>query len=298
MSTLGPISTDLSAIAQSWSPVPVTVTRSITAGALAAFADVLDDGGSFPDGALVPLLWHWFAFSDGCPQAELGEDGHPRSGHFLPPISDRRRMMAGGRIEQRRPFVVGSTYERRSELIATRHKQGRSGEMLFTTIRHTFTQVGLEGTTATEPTALEDEHIVYRRQAGGAPRAKEEEISAHQGPSWAEHLGDHGRVHLASDPRLLFRFSALTYNTHRIHYDTPYAHDVEGYPGLVVHGPLLALTMLELPRRAGRVAAEFDYRLLAPVYSGSTILATWDGADLAVGSEGAHRPSARGTWSQ
>ncbi len=217
---------------------------------VAAFSALLDLPRSAAGaGDPLPPLWHWLYFLDRPRRSELGEDGHPAHGHFLPPMPDRRRMIAGGRLEVRAPMRVGDRIERRSELVAAQPKSGRSGAMLFVTVRHEFRR-------GDELLAVEEQDVVYRSQPGGRPRPLAPREPAPEPASrW--------RIELPTDPALLFRFSALTYNTHRIHYDQPYATGVEGYPGLVVHGPLLALLLLEIPRRElpGRTVTAFDFRL-------------------------------------
>jgi 3-methylfumaryl-CoA hydratase len=278
----------LSRVLAAWRPAPVSVTRTIAPASLEAFADVLDEQVRLAPGSPVPALWHWLAFTESCPQGSLGEDGHPREGHFLPPLADRRRMMAGGRLRQAAAFVAGAAYRRDSELAGAQVKEGRSGRMLFTTIRHTFLD------DAGSEVAVEEEDVVYRQQPAGEPRRLPPAEEA--GEPWHTSRGSRGRASFPSDPRLLFRFSALTYNAHRIHYDAPYAVGVEGYPGLVVHGPLLALQMLELPRRAGLMPERLEYRLLAPAFSGPPVIATWDGSELRAGTATAARASAHATF--
>ncbi|MFD0852632.1 MaoC family dehydratase N-terminal domain-containing protein, partial [Actinomadura adrarensis] len=181
-----------------------------------------------------------------------------------------RRMFAGGRFTLHSPLRIGDGVTRRSELASTALKQGRSGEMLFVTVRHTYrTETGTE-------LAAEEQDLVYR---SGDPSKSPPE------PSFdSPNSGDAPwTLPLTADPVLLFRFSALTYNAHRIHYDETYTKEVEGHPGLVVHGPLLAILLLELPRRAGHKIRELSFRARNPVYAGQPFLATGspDG-DLAI----------------
>lgn len=262
-------------IAGAWRPEPLTVVRRIEEGPLIGFADLLDIPTAFPVGAAVPLAWHWFAFAPRFRQSELADDGHPRVGALMPPFPHRKRMMAGGRIRQAEPFRVGAEYTRRSEVENLAVKEGRSGRMLFVTVRHTFTTEGHE-------VATERENVVYRQQIAGQPRRLVAQSPV--GQPWHQ---DHDSVlDTATDPRLLFRFSALTYNTHRIHYDERYARDVEGYPSLVVHGPLLALLMLEQLRRSDHKPSRCEYKLLAPAFCGDIIRAVLDGCEMAVGTAG------------
>ena len=272
---------------EGWAPSPVQVSRTVLPNPNADFADLLDRHVDASEGAPIPPGWHWFAFTPSCPQHELGEDGHPAKGPFLPPLANRRRMMAGGELRYAAPLRVGESYTRRSELVSAQVKNGRTGRMLFTTVRHVFTRP--DGTAV----LTEDEHAVYRQQAPGTARGLAAPVG--DGPGWEHEFGVRGRRDLDPDPRALFRFSALTYNTHRIHYDHDYVRDVEGYPDLVVHGPLLALLMLEVPRAAGVTPVGFRYRLLTPAFSGTPIVATWDDDTLRAGTQGAPRAAAEAT---
>ncbi|WP_083734734.1 MaoC family dehydratase N-terminal domain-containing protein [Actinomadura sp. CNU-125] len=240
-----------------WAPETRETTEVIGAAPAAALAGVLDIG---PPGEELPPLWQWLYFLERPAQHELGADGHPREGRFLPPIPDRRRMFAGGRFRIAEPLRVGDTVTRRDELASTAVKNGRSGEMLFVTVRHTFLRDGTE-------IAVEEQDLVYRsgdpadRPAGRpeAPAGPPPEPPAVDAP-WT--------LPMTADPVLLFRFSALTYNAHRIHYDEEYATGVEGHAGLVVHGPLLAILCLELPRRADVRVRELSFRARRPVFAG------------------------------
>ncbi|MEU8346337.1 3-methylfumaryl-CoA hydratase [Actinomadura meyerae] len=232
-----------------WAPEPQEATEVIDAAPSAALAGVLDVE---PPRDELPPLWQWLHFLERPAQRELGPDGHPRDGRFLPPMPERRRMFAGGRFRIREPLRVGDTVTRRAELASTAVKHGRSGEMLFVTVRHTFLRGGTE-------IAVEEQDLVYR-SGGTASRPGEVPLTAPEVKApWT--------LEVTADPVLLFRFSALTYNPHRIHYDEAYATGVEGHGGLVVHGPLLAILCLELPRRAGRTVRELSFRARRPVYA-------------------------------
>ena len=254
---------DLAAATAGWSPAPESTTGTTTSWAVAAFSGLLDLPPVADEGEALPPFWHWFGFLDHPRQADLGDDGHPASGTFLPPVPHRRRMIAGGRLEVRSPMCVGEALERRSSLARNEVKHGRSGMMLLVTVRHEFLR---DGTVA----VVEEQDVVYRSQPPGAARG----TAAPEEPGPVPPAGPEA-VELRTDPTLLFRFSALTYNTHRIHYDQPYVTGVEGYPGLVVHGPLLALMLAEIPRRhrAGRGVARCEYRLSRPVFAGATVRA-------------------------
>ncbi len=217
-----------------------------------------------PEG--LPLLWHWLHLLDRPAQADLGDDGHPvRGGVVEPPGPGRRRMWAGGVVTQWRSLHPGAA-TRTSRVLDTVHKRGRSGPMTLVTVGHEIVQ---DGSVVVE----EEQHLVYREAAAPAPAPAPTAADAEPAPVAAATL------RLDVDPTLLFRFSALTYNAHRIHYDRAYATDVEGYPGLVVHGPLQALAMAGAARRLvgepdGPV--RFDYRLVAPMYDGEGLVATAD----------------------
>jgi 3-methylfumaryl-CoA hydratase len=266
-----------------WAPDPVHLTRPVDPWAAAAFADLLDAPPPPLDpGDPLPPLWHWFTLLEHPAHAELGPDGHPADGPFLPPIPRRRRMFAGGRFRQHRPIPVGGELTAHSAVADVTVKTGRTGEMAFVTVRHELSVTGAH-------IATEEQDIVYRSELDGAARptrpASASEPSETPPADW--------RGTLTTDPVRLFRFSALTYNAHRIHYDHPYATEVEGYAGLVVHGPLLALLALELPRLHAptQTVTEFAYRLVRPATAPARIEATArrDGSalELSVGAEGA-----------
>lgn len=224
-----------------------------TAWPVAALTATFDRDDPDPaQGDAIPPGWHWLYFLDKARASELGRDGHPKRGGFLPPVPLPRRMWAGGRIEFIDPLRVGDTIERRSEILSVAPKQGKSGALVFVTVRHTVLAAG--------KTAVIEEHdIVYREAArpdDAPPQAKPAPASA----AW--------RRAVAPDAVLLFRFSALTFNGHRIHYDTEYVRHEEHYPGLIVHGPLQTLLLLDLCRREApeRPVKKLDYRALHPVF--------------------------------
>lgn len=224
----------------------------ITAWPVAALSATLDRDDPEPrTGDLLPPGWHSLYFLEARPASELGPDGHPRRGGFLPPVPLPRRMWAGGRIEFLRPLRIGDSIRRESEVVSVEPKHGRSGHLVFVTVRHTISAGG--------ETAVREEHdIVYRGPAipGAAPP---EGTTAPKDAIW--------RRSLVGDPVLLFRYSALTFNGHRIHYDLDYVRNDEHYPGLVVHGPLQTTLLLDLCRRhEPRPVKKFDYRALYPIY--------------------------------
>jgi 3-methylfumaryl-CoA hydratase len=210
-------------------------------------------GKSPTPGDPLPPLWHWAYFWEVAGASALGPDGHAARGEFLPPVELPRRMWAGSRVRFLRPLPVGVTAERISAVEMIEEKQGRSGALAFVTVRHRI-RFGRKD-------VIDEEHdIVYRDAPSPEATAKVAGTPAPAKAQW--------RYEVRPDPVLLFRYSALTFNGHRIHYDVDYARDVEGYPGLVVHGPLLASMMVGLAaaQADGRWLSQFSFRALAPVF--------------------------------
>ncbi|HEY2561570.1 MAG TPA: MaoC family dehydratase N-terminal domain-containing protein, partial [Caldimonas sp.] len=198
---------------------------TISAAPLAGLSATLDRDDPAPaNGTAVPPLWHWLYFLPAQRQSELGPDGHPRRGGFLPPVALPRRMWAGGRLRFERPLRVGEVATRDSRIADIATKDARSGPLVFVTVHHEIS--------TPHGVALREEHdIVYRGlpAPGAAPAT----------PAEAPRDETFART-IVPDDVLLFRYSALTFNGHRIHYDRRYVTEVEGYPGLIVHGPLIA----------------------------------------------------------
>jgi 3-methylfumaryl-CoA hydratase len=220
---------------------------------VAALAATLDRDDPPPvAGDPLPPLWHWTLCLPAAPQSALGPDGHPVRGGFLPPVPLPRRMWAGGRLRFLQPLRVGETVQRRSEVMSVEHKSGRSGELVFVLVRHEFH--GANGLAITE-----EHDIVYRDLPGAVSSAPTFTI-APEACAWQRDI--------VPDDVLLFRYSALTFNGHRIHYDRRYVTEVEGYPGLIVHGPLIATLLLDLLRRnlPGASIAAFEFKALKPVF--------------------------------
>ncbi|REE07401.1 3-methylfumaryl-CoA hydratase [Paraburkholderia sp. BL27I4N3] len=206
------------------------------------------------DGALPPL-GHWLHFLLHAKQSEIGEDGHPQRGGFLPPVELPRRMWAGGTVYFDTPLRVGSTVQRRSTITAVDPKSGRHGNLVFVTVKHELIIAGSDA-----PALIEHQDIVYREAAVGGQVAVAPSVGVILECDWSREF--------RADPVLLFRFSALTFNGHRIHYDRAYASDVEGYPGLVVHGPLSATLLVDLflRRHPGADVRAFSFRGLRPLF--------------------------------
>jgi 3-methylfumaryl-CoA hydratase len=216
-----------------------------------------------PEGGLLPPLWHWMLFQDWAPASGLGSDGHPKRGGFLPPVHDLpRRMWAGGRVSFLAPLRAGDAVTRTSTILSVQEKSGGSGRLVFVTVRHEIT--GPSGL------AISEEHdIVYRGTEGEAVRPGT--------PAAPLLLGAFSRQ-VMPDPVLLFRYSALTGNGHRIHYDLDYVTREEGYPGLIVHGPLQATWLADLVRRQrGGGLRSFNFRGRRPAFHGNALtLAGWE----------------------
>jgi 3-methylfumaryl-CoA hydratase len=234
------------------------VTELITDGPARALAGLL---GVPEPGEELPLLWHLVYLLDRPPQDALGPDGHQaRGGMPVPPGPGLRRMFAGGRVWRHGALRIGAEATRRTWQASSARKEGRSGPLVFVTVRTEVSQGG-------SVVITEEQDLVYREPGANGP-ARSAQIVAAAGQDRT----------VTVDPVLLFRFSALTYNAHRIHYDREFAR-AEGYPGLVVHGPLQALLMAELARSRGPAGSEFSYRLVAPLYEdeGLIVSAAADG---------------------
>lgn len=211
-----------------------------------------DEVTSVAAGSPLPPLWQWCYFLPHAMQSMLDVDGHPQRGGFLPPIPFPRRMFAGSRMQFRAPLRLGVPATREGEIRNVLLKSGRSGSLAFVTVGYRFVQ---EGITCIE----EEQDIVYREPGAPVPAPVVADYAPPADGTWSRTI--------TPDARLLFRFSALTFNAHRIHYDRPYAHHEEGYPGLVVHGPLTAMLLADLVRRhTPRTVASFSFRGLAPLF--------------------------------
>ena len=225
----------------------------VTGVPMAALSATLDRDDPEPvNGTVIPPLWHWLYFLPLSPLTDAGPDGHPKRGGFLPPVPLPRRMFAGGRCAFHRPMRIGETITRTSRITDVSGKEGRSGTLVFVTVRHELSSAA--------GVALTEEHdIVYREHPrADAPVPKPQAARADEAFS----------REIAPDPVLLFRYSALTFNSHRIHYDRSYVTDVEGYPGLIVHGPLIATLLVDLLRRnlPQANARSFRFRALRPLF--------------------------------
>ncbi len=228
-----------------------TKADTITASPIAALSALLDRDDPPPKpGDAIPPLAHWLYFLPVHRQSLIGPDGHMSRGEFLPPVPLPRRMWAGSRLEFLRPLAIGSAATCVSRIADVKVKEGRSGTLVFVTVRHEVSDA--------KGIAIVDEHdIVYRSETG---KAVADPVPAPANETWSR------AIH--PDPVLLFRYSALTFNGHRIHYDHPYVTQVEGYPGLVVHGPLIATLLMDLWRRnnPGAEAKRYWFRAMRPLF--------------------------------
>jgi 3-methylfumaryl-CoA hydratase len=230
-------------------------SEQILGSVVEAMAATLDLERSPAPGEALPPGWHWLFFNPVVRRNALAIDGHPQRGGFLPPIELPRRMWAGSRIRYLGVLPIGSPAMRRSRILKIENKVGKSGSLSFLTVEHT---ISCEGT----PCLSEEQDIVYREASAPAAATTRAPKAHDAAAQWSRRV--------EPDTTLLFRYSALTFNGHRIHYDQAYARNEEGYPDLVVHGPLTAtlLQQFALEHGAGRSLARFDFRGVAPLLVG------------------------------
>ncbi|MDO5706136.1 MAG: MaoC family dehydratase N-terminal domain-containing protein [Paracoccus sp. (in: a-proteobacteria)] len=257
----------------------------VTPALVDRFNATFDFPGEVADGDKAPVMIHLCLAPPTAPTAGLGPDGHPARGGFLPPVPLPRRMWAGGAFTFTGDIRTGETVTRRSVIRDVTLKEGRTGPLCFVTVDHHISADG-------RPVLTERQDIVYRGE--DAPGA------ARKSPPRAPH-GAH-RVQIDPSPALLFRYSALTFNGHRIHYDAPYVRKVEGYPGLIVHGPMQATMLVQFAEKIrGKRPAQFDFRSLSPLFDDAdfTLNAVEDDGGLKLWTSYADGPiamEARATW--
>jgi len=238
---------------QEWLGKTESLEDTVTAAPVKALSATLDRPDPAPSkGSFLPELWHWLYFLPHARQSEIGPDGHPQRGGFLPPVPLPRRMWAGSRVQWLAPLLIGDEIKRFSKIESVTHKAGRTGDLIFVLVKHEISnQHGL---------ALVEEHdIVYR----DAPGLDDKPVAATPAPTnakWSKTI--------TPDDVLLFRYSALTFNGHRIHYDRQYVTEVEGYPGLIVHGPLIATLLVDLVRQSIPECKlkSFEFRAIRPTF--------------------------------
>lgn len=235
-----------------WVGKQETVDDVVDINRLRALAATLDRDP--PADQVLPPLWHWTHFWPIAAASMVGEDGHPKRGGFLPPVPLPRRMWAGGRLQFHAPLRVGAAMSRTSRILDVSAKSGASGQLAFVSVRHDIVSNGA-------PAVTEEHDIVYRGMPPpGAPAKAAPAKAAPTGEAWSRTI--------EPDPVLLFRYSALTFNCHRIHYDRNYVTEVEGYPGLIVHGPLIATLLMDLLHRnmPGAQWQAFSFRAVGPLF--------------------------------
>ena len=243
---------------QDWIGKRETLHDVATSAPYAALAATLDwpaaDCAHPTSGTPLPKLWHWLYFLPFAAQSNVGEDGHPQRGGFLPPVPLPRRMWAGSDFEFHAPLRIGDAIARTSTIVDIKEKTGRSGSLIFVKVRHEIRQ-----NNRTNVALTEHHHIVYRA-APGPDDVTAPPITAPAACAWV--------TQIVPDGVLLFRYSALTFNSHRIHYDRKYVTEVEGYPGLVVHGPLIATLLLDLLRRnlPNAQVQRFEFKAVRPTF--------------------------------
>ena len=237
---------------QTWQGQSEVLEDLVTPAPLRALSATLDRDDPLPHaGTELPPLWHWLFFLPHHRQSEIGPDGHAKRGGFLPPVPLPRRMWAGGRLHWHAPLHVGDAVKRVSTIESVTHKSGRTGDLLFVLVKH-------EVHNAQGLCLLEEHDIVYR-PAAQASDPVPTPVAAEKNATWQRDL--------VPDDVLLFRYSALTFNGHRIHYDRKYVTEVEGYPGLIVHGPLIATLLVDLVRRhTKRPIRSFEFKALRPTF--------------------------------
>ena len=231
---------------------------------------------------------HWTYFTPMDMHSNIAVDGHARKGDFLPPVELPKRMWAGGKILFKKPLLTGIPAEKKSTITAIDEKEGSTGKLCFVTIRH---QISAKGSVAID----EVQQIVYREESEkGAHPIRTQPLDID--PDWKKTT--------KPDTVLLFRFSALTFNTHRIHYDQDYVRNVEGYPNLVVHGPLLLVLMLDAfkAKHDGKVIEDIEYKAVGPIYLDEQITICGKSVDnhrvelRAIGSDGNMAMKATVNW--
>ncbi|MEM9277624.1 MAG: MaoC family dehydratase N-terminal domain-containing protein [Pseudomonadota bacterium] len=208
-------------------------------------------------GSALPSLWHWLWFNDALTASKLGRDGHPQKGGFIPPVALPRRMWAGGKVEFVSPVMIGTECTKRSVVKDINEKSGRSGALCIVTIEHQIL-------CGSRLCIREEQNLVYREDPkpdapkGAAPIPPENPAVTRT---------------IIPDPVLMFRYSALTFNGHRVHYDADYAREVEGYKGLVFHAPLTATMLMQLAEEIadGRPVRNYSYRATSPLFCNDEI---------------------------
>lgn len=241
-----------------WRPQVERYAEIITPAQVNRLAAVLDEPApDYGEGDRLPPLWYWIFTIKPVPHSGLGRDGHPKRGGFLPPVTLPRRLFAGMKTDFLHPLIIGLEAERESEVIDITEKSGASGDLVFVRIRNSIRQQG-------NLCVVDEQEIVYRDKGAAITLPEVTPFPEPAANSWTKEL--------IVDADMLFRFSAATFNSHRIHYDRTYAAAEEGYPALVVHAPLVAMLLLQLLRKnSEKHIGRFEYRALAPLFDGQPV---------------------------
>ena len=251
-----------------WRPKVESCTDMISPALVNRLAATLDERTpDYVEGDRLPPLWHWIFAIKPVPHTGLGQDGHPQRGSFLPPVTLPRRLFAAMKVNFLQPLIIGHETGRESEVIDITEKSGASGNLVFVRIRNSFKQRG-------NLCVVEEQDIVYRDKGAPVALPDVKPFPEPEANTWSHEL--------IVDAGMLFRFSAVTFNSHKIHYDRTYAAAEEGYPALVVHAPLVAMLLLQLVREhTDKEINRFEYRALAPLFDGQPVrlCAAAEGAD-------------------
>lgn len=243
---------------QDWIGRAISVDDEVTLPAVRRIAAMVDlDPSAFARGDTIPRHWYSMFFTANARKSQIGHDGHPRKGEFLPPIALPRRMFVGRRVAFPGVLRIGDQASKRSEIVAITPKSGRSGPLVFVTVRHTIEVGG-------QPVVVEDQEVVYREAASGQGNVSGAAASAPAQAAWREQMN--------MDPVLVFRYSAVTWNGHRIHYDAEYARREEGYPGCVMNGALTLHLLIDAAlRQADRPLLGLTAKLVKPLFVGEDL---------------------------
>lgn len=240
-----------------WIGKSETAEERADAGRMHGLAALLDKPGVPKEGDAIGPMGNWCYFTPRVPASEIGPDGHPARGGFMPPVPLPRRMFGGFRATYHKPLIIGEMMQREARITDVQIKQGSTGTLVICTVRNSFS--GENGL------AIEEDHdYVYR----GNPPADAKDKSGGSGKTPTAPADHAWSKTITPDPVMLFRYSAVTFNGHRIHYDRKYVTEVEGYPALVVHGPLIATLLVELAldSNPGRTLQKFDFQARAPLF--------------------------------
>lgn len=257
MSNLAPehhsISADEIAHLKTWVGTTEVLQDDVTLFPVKALAASFDLSSPFAHGSALPELWHWLFFLPHAPLAQVGPDGHPKRGGFLPPVPLPRRMWAGSRLSWHKPIHIGDKLSRHSTIASVEHKAGRSsGDLIFVTVKHDIRNA--------QGLALAEEHDIVYRPVPKSTDSLAQPITSDVSADWSKLI--------TPTEVLLFRYSALTFNGHRIHYDRKYVSEVEIYPGLIVHGPMIATLLVELLHEhcPNRPLLQYAFKAIRPLF--------------------------------